>query len=334
MSAEDLIPKKGSVREIQGLSRIERQILQITKSNDNDNTDYLDVDGLRGVFKTFVYPLHFIDFETSAVAIPFNKDRKPYEQIAFQFSHHIVYEDGTIEHKGQWLNSEVGVFPNFEFVRALKAELNLDKGSIFRYATHENSILNAIYRQLKESNEGDREELCSWIQEITKSVSSTADKWEGDRNMIDLRDCVLRFYYSPSTNGSNSIKDILPAILNSSDFLKDKYRKPIYGDEIKSLNFLNQIWIEFDELDRVINPYKKLDPLFKDVDQDLLDSLISEDDIEIADGGAAMTAYARMQFTQMGNEERKLIQQSLLKYCELDTLAMVMIYEHWNNKIN
>lgn len=329
----DLIPKTSTTKENMGLSRLDRQILQITKSRDGDFGDYLDTDGLANVFKGFTYPLHFIDFETSAVAIPFNKGRKPYEQTAFQLSHHVVNEDGTVEHKGEWLDRRVGVFPNFDFVRALKAELSLDDGTIFRYAAHENSILNAIYRQLQESNEADKVELCFWIQEITKSSSSTADKWEGKRNMVDLRDLVLKYYYSPSTNGSNSIKDILPAILNSSEFLKEKYSQPIYGRDIKSLNFTDQTWITYDDLGKVINPYKKLEPLFKDVDQDLLDTLISDEDIEIADGGAAMTAYARMQFTQMGEEERRLIQNSLLKYCELDTLAMVMIYEHWKNKI-
>ena len=52
----------------------------------------------------WVYPLHFIDFETSMVAIPFNKGRRPYEGIAFQFSHHVVQKDGRIEHRGQYLN--------------------------------------------------------------------------------------------------------------------------------------------------------------------------------------------------------------------------------------
>ena len=41
-------------------------------------------------------------------------------------------------------------------------------------------------------------------------------------------------------------------------------------------------------------------------------------------------AYAYMQFSDMPNEERKKIVEGLLRYCELDTLAMVMIYEHWN----
>jgi hypothetical protein len=42
-----------------------------------------------------------------------------------------------------------------------------------------------------------------------------------------------------------------------------------------------------------------------------------------------MTAYARSQFTEMTREEIDLIKPALLKYCELDTLAMVMLWEEW-----
>ena len=49
---------------------------------------------------------------------------------------------------------------------------------------------------------------------------------------------------------------------------------------------------------------------------------------EPADGGAALTAYGKLQYTDMSIEERIAIKNSLLRYCELDTLAMVMIYEH------
>ena len=52
-------------------------------------------------------------------------------------------------------------------------------------------------------------------------------------------------------------------------------------------------------------------------------------DIEdLNDGGAALTAYGKIQYTDMTNEERNQIKEALLKYCELDTLAMVMIMEH------
>ena len=52
------------------------------------------------------------------------------------------------------------------------------------------------------------------------------------------------------------------------------------------------------------------------------------------DGGAAMMAYARMQFGEMTDFERESYKNALLRYCELDTLAMVMIYEHWKSIVN
>ena len=50
-----------------------------------------------------------------------------------------------------------------------------------------------------------------------------------------------------------------------------------------------------------------------------------------AKGGAATIAYARMQFEEVSQAEREATKKALLRYCELDTLAMVMIFEAWNN---
>ena len=77
-------------------------------------------DGLKEEMSRWQYPLHMIDFETSAVAIPFYRDLKPYENIAFQFWRHVIHEDGTIEHLPEYLNTERGRFPNFDFIRALR----------------------------------------------------------------------------------------------------------------------------------------------------------------------------------------------------------------------
>ena len=315
-----------------GISRTQRQWMQVNKSQNNDTTYWIDKYNLSMEMDTWTYPLHFIDFETSMAAIPFNKGRRPYEGIAFQFSHHIVHENGDIEHKGQYLNTEPGVFPNYEFVRKLKAELDKDEGTIFRYAAHENTYLNTIYRQLRKDKNyiHDREELCEFIKSITKSVNGSFEKWEGPRNMVDMCELVKRYYYDPAMKGSNSIKTVLPAILNSSAFLRDKYSKPIYGtQEIPSLNYNNWTWIKF-ENNKVIDPYKLLPKMFEDVsDKDFI--LLNND--QVRDGGAAMTAYAMLQFTEMTDYERNEIKKALLKYCELDTFAMVMIYEGWKDMI-
>ena len=42
-----------------------------------------------------------------------------------------------------------------------------------------------------------------------------------------------------------------------------------------------------------------------------------------------MMAWSRMQFDDVPEEERQFTFKGLLRYCELDTLAMVMIYQHW-----
>jgi hypothetical protein len=328
LDRSDLEPKsqKKAIKSA-GLSRVDRQELQITKSKTKDSTHFFDVD-MKNEMVNWKFPLHFIDFETSAVAIPFNKNRRPYEQIAFQFSHHVVNADGTIEHKGQWINNTPGYFPNYDFVRMLKKELENDNGTIFRYAAHENSILNAIRNQLLTSDEGDKEELCSWIKTITKSSGSSVEKWEGDRNMVDMRELVLKYYYHPMTEGSNSIKYVLPSILNESVFLKEKYSKPIYGKDIFSSNYNNHQWIHFSNNGEVLNPYNQLPKVF-DKSADELDNLVTDEELGIYDGGTAMMAYAQMQFTEMSSDEREKITTALLRYCELDTFAMVMIYEAW-----
>ena len=319
-----------------GLSSGDRQWIQVEKSLKNDSSPYIDFDGLKTEMKQWKFPLHFIDFETTAVAIPFFKGMRPYEGVAFQYSHHTVSENGTIEHSGQYLNTTIGAFPNFDFVRNLKKELENDKGSIFRYATHENTYLNMIYNQLDKSDEYDKNELREWIKTITQSTKSAAEEWEGERNMIDLCDMVKKYFYHPLTKGSNSIKKILPAILNESKHLQAKYSKPVYGSGIKSLNFKDKIWIEMESGSKSVkDPYKLLPPIFEDHNlNDEINNFISQNDMEeLADGGAAMTAYNLIQFTDGFLSVNEALQSALLKYCELDTLAMVMIWEYWDHLI-
>ena len=317
-----------------GLSSSERQWLQVEKVRKNDSTSWLDHEHLQAEMASWTFPLHFIDFETTMAAIPFNKGRRPYEAIAFQYSHHLVHEDSRVVHQGQYLNSERGVFPNYDFVRALRNELSQDQGTIFRYSNHENTFLNHIYRQLQEDQADipDRDELCAFIRTITKSTGNSVEEWEGRRSMVDLWELVKRHYYDPATNGSNSIKQVLPAILNSSTFLQERYGRPIYGapEGIPSLNFSNRQWIKMEQ-GRVVDPYRLLPPLFQEIPQD--HPFLLSNDPNLKDGGAAMTAYARMQFEEMSDYERAELHQALLNYCELDTLAMVMIYEGWREMV-
>jgi len=315
------------------LTTTERQWLQVKKTVDSDPIPYINIEGLRRELESFTYPLHFIDFETSMVAIPFFQGRRTYEQVAFQFSHHQVNDDLTIEHKGQYLCETVGMFPNFEFVRRLKGEIETDNGTIFRYAPHENTVLKQILAQLEEvsiTEVPDKPDLIAFIKSITHS-----NNHEGERDMVDLLKLVKWYYYHISMGGSNSLKYVLPAVLNSSGYLQEKYSQPIYGKNsiIRSLNFDDGwVWIKRDDYGNIINAYTLLPPLFEGIADDKIDEFLMRSNIQ--EGGAAMTAYARMQFARMSDLERDSIIKGLLKYCELDTLAMVILWEYWHDLIN
>lgn len=332
IALEDITPKKDT-----SPYKTARKWLQITKARAKDATPWIDRDGLTAEMAGWQFPLHFIDFETAMPAIPFKQGRRPYEGIAFQFSHHTVDRDGNVEHRGQFLETTPGIFPNYQFVRVLKAQLETDGGSIFRYHNHENSYLNTIWKQLKAdvTDIPDKDELCTFIESIAKPTDSLKGEWEaGARNMIDLYDLVIRYYYDPAMVGSNSIKHVLPATLNSSEFLQAKYSEPIYGgpDGIRSYNFIEpKQWVVLDK-GKVVDPYKSLGKLFEDESDHDYEVLTSGID-EINDGGAAMATYGKLQYQEMPDEERAALNGGLLRYCELDTLAMVMIYEAWRAAI-
>jgi hypothetical protein len=301
------------------LSNSQRQWLQINGLPDDCAADgyYLDRAGLAHEMQSWTYPLHMIDFETAAVALPFHTGRRPYEQVAFQFSHHVVEADGSVRHADEFLNAVPGEFPNYAFVRALREALRHDHGTIMRWSHHENSILNAIKTQLAmdDAPPADTADLVAFIDSITKG---------GERSMVDLADVARKHYFHPSTKGSNSIKKVLPAVMQSSQFLKDTYSKPIYGAAggIPSTNFTDMVWWQQGTDGVALDPYKLL--LTK------LEGDVSDEEAEgINQGGAASYAYLRLQFEDIQSTERLSVEHALLRYCELDTLAMVIIFKAW-----
>ena len=330
---EDLITPKNPGDPQIGLLPFERTIMQVKKVRENDSSSYFNAEGLAAEMELWTYPLHFIDFETSMVVLPFHQGLKPYQGIAFQFSHHVMHQDGTVEHKGQFLATEPGVYPNYDFVRALKHELENDQGTIFRYHNHENNYLNMIATQLENNPDApaDAATLIEFIRKITRRKVNKNYVY-GERDMVDLYKLVIQYYYSPNAKGSNSLKQILPAIIKDSVYLMEKYgTKGTYGKElaVKSLNFDDHVWID---VAKNLDPYKTLPPVFDDYNRETLDELIKDFDV-VGDGGAALTAYNYLQYADVPQDQRARIADALLRYCELDTLAMVMIVEGWREMI-
>ena len=184
----------------EGLSNSERQWIQIQKERDGDTTEYFDKEGFLKESQNWKYPLHFIDFETSTVPLPFHKFSNPYQQIAFQFSHHTLSDEGEITHKSEYINTTPGEFPNFKFIQNLYQSLSNDQGTIFRYSDHENTILNHIRNQLIQSNYPNKDVYVKFIETISKPTDNCIRPWVVEkRNMVDLCEVIKDFYYHPLT---------------------------------------------------------------------------------------------------------------------------------------
>ncbi len=313
---EELIPgmlraKPDNLYQQTSWDNAQRQTVQIMKAAGHHSREEAVLPGLFQEMENWTWPLHFIDFEAVAPAIPFHKGQRPYKKTPFQFSCHSVYEDGRCEHSAEWIEKRPGAFPCFDFVRALKARLEKDSGTVFMYHHFENTVLNDVIDLLQERRPDDAEELTGWIQTMTRG---------GEREMVDQQKLVLKYYYSPYMGGSNSIKDVLPAVLNESPRLKEIYTKPYSGLSIK-----DKVLCKVDEkTGKLLSPYKLLDPIGYGIPD------YETGEAYIAEGGTAMMAWSRMQFDDVSQPEREAVFKALLEYCELDTLAMVMIYQHWD----
>jgi hypothetical protein len=279
--------------------------------------------------KEWVYPLNMIDFETSRSALPFHKGASPFDLVAFQFSHHILHEDGTVVHANEFLQTDPHRHPNLDFLRALKSALSANDGSVMIWSSYENSVLNSLLDQMENGSSlpDDVDELREFVLSVTWKKDDKVLIREGKRKMIDLCEISKTAFFHESTKGSNSIKKVLPAMLNASEFLKKKYSQSVYGGGLpNSKNFAQPtVWWQPDEQGRAVDPYKLLPKVFEDLET----SGDTEDETTLSHGGAAITAYARLQSEDISEEVRRAWEKALLKYCELDTLAMVMVVEGW-----
>jgi hypothetical protein len=291
----------------------ERQRIQTRAVREGNRTNpVVDRPGLRAALAGLKFPLHFIDFETTRAALPFRRGEHPYGNVAFQFSHHQIEENGTIHHAHDWICLDRGRQPNEEFACELRHALKKDSGTVLHYARHERTVLGDIVKQLAAAPATpERQDLVTWLNSLMTN------------RMVDMLEILVRHYYHPATGGSNSLKAVLPAILSTSPFLREKYSRPVYGTpEMPSQRFSNFVWLPPGTTD----PYTLLTPMENtsgDEDSDEPDG--------VTNGGEAMIAYAKCQFTDITDAEVEAIRKDLLKYCELDTLAMVMLWETWTH---
>jgi len=299
LDEQQILSKNGAI------SQAERQYFQVRKSQERLKTKEFVKKNLFYELVRWNYPLHFIDFEAAMLPVPLRQDGYPYEILVFQFSCHTLYETGKLVHN-EWIEAEPGVFPNFKMVRAFLELPDIEKGTLVQYSPFEKDAFKKIQKQFVGKNNLSEEDkpLAKRIHKIISRRDSRKDKGP---YFADMNRILTKFYYNYHMEGKMGIKNALEAMFKISPVLKQKYQKPVTGT-----NFNKKIWWQINkESGLVISPYN------------LLNS-------EIAEGSDAFAVYGKLQEQNISRKHRNRLIKSLRQYCELDTLAMVMIFEHWS----
>lgn len=179
----------------------------------------IDKDYIKEIIKALNYPLYFLDYETYQVAIPEIDGTRPYQQLPFQYSLHIIKEEGAaIEHKEFLAEIE-----DKDFIRHFAENLIKDipdNGSVIIY--------NRAFEPARN-------------REIAEMYPDLKDELERiNCNMIDfLEPFKQRKYYTKEMQGSASIKYVLPALYQKDSELDYHNLPVVHNGEEESEAFLS-----------------------------------------------------------------------------------------------
>ncbi len=126
------------------LSSAQRHTVQLIQNQ----TEHVDKAQVHEHLATLTYPIHFFDFETYNPAVPMWPQSRPWQQVPFQYSLHLLHEDGHLEHF-EFLHTDA-TDPRPELLKAMQAHF-LSQGSIVvYYAPFERGRLTEMARDLPE----------------------------------------------------------------------------------------------------------------------------------------------------------------------------------------
>ncbi len=155
----------------------------------NGKTTIIDKKAIEVFLNSIRYPVYHLDFETTQNAIPQSDGAWPYEQIPTQYSLHIEYQDGTLEHKDFLGNS---MDPRREIAESLCKDIP------------EDACVTAYNKDFE----------CTRLKELADLYPDLRDHLLNIKN--NIVDLLVPFkegsYYHKNMGGSNSIKAVLPAL--------------------------------------------------------------------------------------------------------------------------
>lgn len=158
----------------------------------NNREPKIERERIKELMDSLKYPLYFIDFETFQLAIPEYDGTKPYQQLPFQYSLHIVKKEGAqLKHK-----EFLAQIDDKDFLRHFTESMIKDmpeNGSVIVY--------NKSFEH-------------SRIKELAKLYPDLENELiRINSNMVDfLPPFKKRQFYMREMQGSASIKAVLPAL--------------------------------------------------------------------------------------------------------------------------
>ena len=150
--------------------------------------------GLEAALKAFAPPIHFLDFETFAPAVPKLIGTGPREIVPVQWSCHTMAGEGQLTHR-EFL-AEGLTDPREAFAESLLRALGTE-GSICVYSAYEHSVLKRLADTLPH--------LASELKALMARLA-------------DLLPVIRENIYLPAFRGSYSIKKVLPALAPGFDY--------------------------------------------------------------------------------------------------------------------
>lgn len=151
---------------------------------------YFDAEGAAADLAPHGFPAYFLDFETVQFAVPIWKGTRPYQQLPFQFSLHILQENGTLTHHS--FLDLTGEDPSEKFAETL-ISLCGNTGPVYVYnAGFERRIIN---------------------EQATRFPQQAPDLQAIAARLVDLHPIAKNRFYHPSQHGSWSLKSVLPAAI-------------------------------------------------------------------------------------------------------------------------
>jgi hypothetical protein len=168
---------------------------EIQKDCEISGKPHIEKKAIKQFLNTLEYPLYYMDFETFSGAIPPFDGTRPYQQIPFQFSLHVVEKENAAAKHYSFL-ADGNNDPRHEFIESLKKVLG-NSGSIIVYNQgFEKGVLRALANAFPEYDE--------WVEDLN------------DRT-IDLLAPFRSFhYYHPKQKGSASVKNVLPVLTGTN----------------------------------------------------------------------------------------------------------------------